>query len=197
MLKTVVSALLPIVVTLALGFFAAWHKDFKADQASVLNRMVMLYALPMSLFAGMVTTKRGQLTSDLGLAAAIAGAMLGSQLVTIMVARFLLHRDLGFSALAGLAVGGPAVPFVGVSVLGFLFGSASAAVPIAVASLVINIIQIPVTLVLLSIAAAPAGARQMAAAPAGARQTAAPAGQGGPAGQPPVAWAWAGTWRQR
>jgi malonate transporter and related proteins len=55
MLKTVVSALLPIVVTLALGFFAAWYEDFKADQASVLNRMVMLYALPMSLFAGMAT----------------------------------------------------------------------------------------------------------------------------------------------
>jgi malonate transporter and related proteins len=35
MLKTVVSALLPIVVTLALGFFAAWHKDFKADQPPV------------------------------------------------------------------------------------------------------------------------------------------------------------------
>jgi malonate transporter len=60
MLKTVVSALLPIILTLALGFFAAWHKDFKADQASVLDRMVMLCALPMSLFAGMVTTKRGQ-----------------------------------------------------------------------------------------------------------------------------------------
>jgi malonate transporter and related proteins len=44
MLSTVVGALLPIVVTLAPGFFAAWHKDFKADQASVLNRMVMLYA---------------------------------------------------------------------------------------------------------------------------------------------------------
>ena len=46
--------------------------------------------------------------------------MLGSELVTIVIARFLLHRSLGFSALAGLAVGGPAVPFVGVSVLGYL-----------------------------------------------------------------------------
>jgi hypothetical protein len=36
-----------------INFFAAWHHDFGAAQASVLNRMVMLYALPMSLFAGM------------------------------------------------------------------------------------------------------------------------------------------------
>jgi malonate transporter and related proteins len=49
---TVIGTLLPIVVTLVLGFFAAWHKDFSTDQASVMNRMVMLYALPMSLFAG-------------------------------------------------------------------------------------------------------------------------------------------------
>ncbi len=183
MLNTVVGALLPIVVTLVLGFFAAWHKDFNIDQASVLNRMVMLYALPMSLFAGMVTTRRGELTSDLGLAAAIAGAMLGGQLVTILITRFLLHRGLGFSALAGLAVGGPAVPFVGVSVLGYLFGSASA-VPIAVAALVMNIIQVPVTLVLLSIAAAPAQAKPTAAAPASARQMAAVPADAKPAPAP-------------
>ena len=194
MLNTVVGALLPIVVTLVFGFFAAWHKDFTADQASVLNRMVMLYALPLSLFAGMVTTKRGQLTSDLGLAAAIAGAMLGSQLVTIVIARFLLHRSLGFSALAGLAVGGPAVPFVGVSVLGYLFGSAST-VPIAVASLVMNIIQVPLTLVLLSIGAAPARAKpmpaparakQMAAAPADAKPTGAASAGAGPMAAAPA-----------
>jgi len=52
MLNTVIGTLLPIVVTLVLGFFAVWHKDFNTDQASALNRMVMLYALPMSLFAG-------------------------------------------------------------------------------------------------------------------------------------------------
>ena len=61
-MSTVIGALLPVVVTLALGFFAAWHHQFSADQASVLNRMVMLYALPMSLFAGMVTTRRAELT---------------------------------------------------------------------------------------------------------------------------------------
>jgi malonate transporter and related proteins len=94
---TIIGALLPVVVTLVLGFFAAWHHDFGAAQASVLNRMVMLYALPMSLFASMVTTRRAELTSDLGLVAAIAGAMLAAQLVTTLTCRFVLHRGLGFS----------------------------------------------------------------------------------------------------
>ena len=67
-MNTVVGALLPLIVTLALGFFAAWRHEFTAAQASVLNRMVLLYALPLLLFAGTVTIKRSTLTSDLGLA---------------------------------------------------------------------------------------------------------------------------------
>jgi hypothetical protein len=89
----------------------------------------------------------------------------------------------GFSALAGLAVGGPAVPFVGVSVLGYLFGSASA-IPIAVAALVMNVIQVPVTLVLLSLAAVPGRAGPGSSRP--------PAGLGGhvvAAVKEPVVWA--------
>jgi len=42
---TVIGALLPIIRTLALGFFAGWHHDSRQEQASVLNRMVLLYAL--------------------------------------------------------------------------------------------------------------------------------------------------------
>ena len=74
-MNAVVGALLPLIVTLALGFFAGWRHDFTPAQASVLNRMVLLYALPLMLFAGMVTIKRGTLTSDLGLAAAIAAVL--------------------------------------------------------------------------------------------------------------------------
>ena len=67
-MNAVVGALLPLIVTLGLGFFAAWRHDFTPEQASVLNRMVLLYALPLLLFAGTVTIERSTLTSDLGLA---------------------------------------------------------------------------------------------------------------------------------
>ena len=69
---TVLGALLPRIFTLGLGFFAAWRHQFSAEQASVLNKVVLLYAVPLLLFAGTVTIKRDQLTADLGLAAAIA-----------------------------------------------------------------------------------------------------------------------------
>ena len=157
-MNAVVGALLPLIVTLALGFFAGWRHDFTPAQASVLNRMVLLYALPLMLFAGMVTIKRSTLTSDLGLAAAITAGLLGTYLVTFLIVRFALHRPAGVSALTALAVGAPAIPFAGVVVLGYLYGPSLSAVPVAVGALVFNVIEVPVTLVLLSVAAGSAAA---------------------------------------
>jgi hypothetical protein len=152
-MNAVIGALLPLIVTLALGFFAAWRHEFSPEQALVLNRVVLLYALPLLLFAGTVTIKRGTLTGSLGLAAAITAAMVGAYLVTFLVVRLALHRPLGVSALTALAIGGPAVPFAGVVVLGYLYRPSVSAVPVAVGALVFNVIEVPVTLVLLSVAA--------------------------------------------
>jgi predicted permease len=62
------------------------------------------------------------------------------------------------SALTALAVGAPAIPFAGVVVLGYLYGPSLSAVPVAVGALVLNVIEVPVTLVLLSAAAGSAAA---------------------------------------
>jgi malonate transporter and related proteins len=65
MIGSIIGALLPVVVTLALGFIVGWHKDFESRHATILNRMVMLYALPLALFAGMVGIARDQVLSRL------------------------------------------------------------------------------------------------------------------------------------
>lgn len=193
-MNAVVGALLPLIVTLAFGFFAGWHHDFTPAQASVLNRMVLLYALPLMLFAGMVTIKRSTLTSDLGLAAAITAGLLGTYLVTFLIVRFALHRPAGVSALTALAVGAPAIPFAGVVVLGYLYGPSLSAVPVAVGALVLNVIEVPVTLVLLSAATGTAAAAA-AAASATAPPVASAAARGGlgqhvrSAVKAPVVWA--------
>ena len=150
MAATIVGALLPVVVTLLLGFVAGWHHDFDGKQATILNRMVMLYALPLSLFAGMVGTARDEVLSHGPLAIAILVGMAGGYAVVLLVSRYLFQRDLMSASLQAIAIGGPAVPFVGVSVLGHLFGTAKRTVPILVASLVMNLIQVPATLMLLS-----------------------------------------------
>lgn len=165
MIATIIGALLPIVVTLILGFVAGWHHDFDGKQATILNRMVMLYALPLSLFAGMVGTARDEILSQGVLALAILVGMAGGYAVVFLICRYAFRRDTMTASLQALAVAGPAVPFVGVSVLGHLFGSASA-IPISVASLVMNLIQVPATLMLLS-----AGQAQRPQSQTGARST--------------------------
>lgn len=157
MLTTIIGALLPIVVILLLGFFSGWHKDFNADQATILNRMVMLYALPLLLFGSTITIPRSELLADVPLALAVAGGMIGSFCIVLLAARLVFRRDLGASALQALTIGGPAVPFVGVSVLGYLFGPANESIPVISASLAMNLVQVPTCLMLLSTAATRTG----------------------------------------
>lgn len=80
-------------------------------------------------------------------------AMVGGYAVVFVISRYLFRRDLMTAALQALAIAGPAVPFVGVSVLGHLFGDESA-IPISVASLAMNLVQVPLALMLLSAGAA-------------------------------------------
>lgn len=154
MLTTVIGALMPVVVTLLLGVAAAWHHDFDDKQASVLNRMVMLYALPMLLFAGMVAIPRHQLTGDVVLAGVIVMTMTLSYIVPLVVARNIFGRDLATSALQALAIGAPSFAFVGFPVLGYLFGTDAATIPVAVSGLTMNLVQFPASMVLLTIATA-------------------------------------------
>lgn len=149
MFETIIAALLPIVVTLFLGFFAGWHHDFDAKQGAILNRMVMLYALPLTLFAGMMGIDRSLLLEQGSMLALLCLGMLAGYVLVLVVAHYVFRCSLKKSALLALAIAGPAVPFVGVAVLGFLYKDLSA-VPIAICSLLMNLVQVPVTLFILS-----------------------------------------------
>jgi hypothetical protein len=150
MLNTILSALLPMVVTFLLGFVAAWRHDFGSKDASTLNRMVLLYAVPLALFAGTVTTSRAALTQDIPLVIALCVAIIGLYGVVFLFSRFVLRMQVSTSALAALTASAPAVPFVGPAVLGDLFGGLSA-IPIAIAGLVINLTVVPVTILMLAL----------------------------------------------
>jgi hypothetical protein len=145
MIETVLTALAPVVVTLLLGFVAAWHHDFGAKDASILNRMVLLYAVPVALFVGTVGTPRGELVQDIAFAATMCVAIVGMYTFVFLFFRFMLRFSLGESVLAALAASAPAAPFMGPAILGELLGKASA-VSIAIAALVINLVVVPVTI---------------------------------------------------
>jgi hypothetical protein len=77
LVETVLTALAPVVVTLMLGFVAASHHDFAAKDAAVLNRMVLLYAVPVALFVGTAGTPRSELVQDVAFAVAMCVAIVG------------------------------------------------------------------------------------------------------------------------
>ena len=145
MVQTILSALTPIVFTLLLGFVAAWRHDFGPKEASVLNRMVLLYAVPLALFVGTVGTPRADLVQDIAFVVAIFVAIVGFYALVFVLFHFVFRFSLSEGVLAALAASSPAVPFMGPAILGDLFGKTSA-VTIAIASLVINLIVVPVTI---------------------------------------------------
>jgi len=145
MVETVLTALAPVVVTLLLGFVAAWHQDFGVKDAAVLNRMVLLYAVPVALFVGTVGTPRSELVQDVSFAVAMCVAIVGMYTLVFLFFRFMLRFSLSESVLAALAASAPAAPFMGEAILGDLLGKGSA-ISIAIASLVINLVVVPVTI---------------------------------------------------
>src|SRR3984885_12649747 len=167
MVQTILSALAPIVFTMLLGFVAAWRHDFGPKEASVLNRMVLLYAVPLALFVGTVGTPRADLVQDIALVVAIFTAIVGLYALVFLLFRLVFRFSLSESVLAALTASAPAVPFMGPAILGDLFGKGSA-VTIAIAGLVINLIVVPITILSLALgrtASSPA-ASQAAAPPA-------------------------------
>ena len=150
MLDTILSALLPMVVTFLLGYMAAWRHDFGSKDASTLNRMVLRYAVPLALFAGTVMTSRAALSQDIPLVITLCIAIICFYFVVFLISRFIFRMQVSTSALAALTASAPAVPFVGPAVLGDLLGGLSA-IPIAAASLVINLTVVPITILLLSL----------------------------------------------
>jgi hypothetical protein len=141
-------------VTLLLGFGAAWHHDFGAKDASILNRMVLSYAVPVALFVGTVGTPRGELVQEVAFAVAMCVAIVGMYSLVFLFFRFMLRFSLSESVLAALAASAPAAPFMGPAILGDLLGKASA-ISIAIAALVINLVVVPVTILGLALGKMP------------------------------------------
>jgi hypothetical protein len=148
-----------MVVTFLLGFVASWRHDFGSKDATTLNRMVLLYAVPLALFAGTVTTSRAALIQDIPLVIALCVAIIGLYGVVFLLCRIAFRLQVSISALAALTASAPAVPFVGPAVLSDLFGGISA-IPIAIASLLINLTVVPVTILFLALDTAEGDSRE-------------------------------------
>lgn len=151
MIITILAITVPIIVTLLFGFISAWRKDFSSSDVPILNRMVISYAVPMSIFAGTITTTRKYLTENISIIFLILAGVIIMYVLAYFLWRHILKRSLSESALVAMVASAPAVPFFGPAILDGFFGASTAAIPIAVGSIVINVTVVPFTIFLLTI----------------------------------------------
>jgi malonate transporter and related proteins len=150
MVSSTLSVLLAVLFVVALGYAAGRTKEFDADQVAGINELVLDFALPASLFVGMVTIPRAQLVADFSFVLVVVAALVGMYLIAFLVAR-VLRLSSGASALFALGAAFPGAPFFGPAVLGGLFGLSST-LPIALVGIVGNLLLAPASTVVLEVA---------------------------------------------
>ncbi|MER6694879.1 AEC family transporter, partial [Streptomyces minutiscleroticus] len=156
----------PVFVIILVGYGTGRLRLFDASGTQALRDLTMQLALPASLLLGIWKTPRHTLVEKLPLAGLLALGFLVVYAVLFVVLRHAARRPLKRAALLALACVQPQYAFMGTSVLGGLFGAEQAAVPIAVAGILVNVVLDPAVLVVLGLpdrTASRAGARTAAA----------------------------------
>ena len=144
------TVLLPVLFVLVLGYLAGRAKKFDSDQTSGLNELVLDYALPASLFVGTSGTSRAQLLQQGSFFLALLIAFVGLQVIALLISKFVFHHTTSTAAFQAFVSASPTAPLVGTPILTGLFG-ASGLVSIAISAIIINLVQVPITVVLAEI----------------------------------------------
>ncbi|GAA2317078.1 hypothetical protein GCM10010234_73890 [Streptomyces hawaiiensis] len=195
------TVVVPVFLLILVGYGTGRRALFDAGGAQALRELTMQLALPAALLLSIWQTPRHVLVEQLPLVGLLAFGFLAVYAVLLGVLRLAARRPLRRAALFALACVQPQYAFMGTSILGGLFGTAQAAVPIAVAGIIVNVVLDPVVLILLGMpehpeprtaaarAAAPARQPVLATVGGGAPEAAArpgPAESGSPGPRPSV-----------
>src|SRR5919106_53006 len=150
-MSTVINAfwvLLPVLFVMALGFFAGRTKQFDKDQVRGLNPLVITFALPASLFVGIVTTPRSSLLTAGLFVIVLLIAFIGMFVAVALFSMFVLRHGAGAAAVQATCIAFANVTFIGLPILTPLFG-ASSTFAIAIAALVLQVTVVPLMVTML------------------------------------------------
>lgn len=172
-----------------LGYYSGKTGAFSGDNARVLNKVVLNYALPAALFLSIVKANREMLAVDLKLTLISCVVLIGCFMLVYLVYRYMYRDTMQESAISALISGSPTIGFLGFAVLQPIFSdSASVGLVIAIVAIEVNAIGIPLGLALFN--TGEARAREKAAAGTGLTvKKPNPWAPVGKALMEPVAWA--------
>lgn len=149
MLDRIVGPILPVAFVIALGYIAGKRGRLTHSDSLLISRLVLGWIFPALLFVGMASTPREQLFDFKFIVATFIGIM-GMYTIALLIGWF-STRDLKVATLKGFVNGYPDAAFMGIPILGAMFGAGSI-YSVLVLNLVASLVMIPLTTMLLTIA---------------------------------------------
>lgn len=143
--------LAPIFFVIVLGWFAGHFGSYDAKSAKGVSTLVTKYALPAHFIAGILTTSRSEFLSQVPLMVSLLIGIVGFYIIILLVCRFVFKYDLTNSSVFSLNSAQPTFAFMGIPVLGSLFGAQEVAIPIAVTGIVVNAILDPLAIIIATV----------------------------------------------
>lgn len=154
--STLIAALAPVLLVLALGFAAGKHKSFDDDQVKGLSHLALTYALPAALFLSMAHFRRDTLIEQAPIALVMLAGYSGLYLLLYWILRAFRRSKLE-AALLGYTFSSSSVPIFGLTVLSPIYGDETGAAVVGLVALITNLAQVSVAVFLLDSAAPKAG----------------------------------------
>lgn len=144
-------AIVPIIVVMLAGYISGKKGIFNGDDSKKFNKVVLDYALPAALFVSIVQSTREMLAKDIKLSLiSLVGIMFCFMLVYYVFKLFKKNTGAD-AAVSALISGSPTIGFLGFAVLEPIFGTTpSVALVVAIVSIVVNAVGIPVGLSLMN-----------------------------------------------
>ncbi|MCY0387026.1 AEC family transporter [Robbsia sp. Bb-Pol-6] len=146
----IATALLPVFLTLALGYFAGYRKLIDNRNVASLNVLLMQFALPLTLFVSIARTPQAVILANGMLALVLGLGMLVTYAVVFTLQRHLFKLSLGDAAIETLTIAFPNFASIGLPLLLPVFGP-QAALPVAIAIATGSVTISPLTLALLEL----------------------------------------------
>lgn len=154
MWNIILTCLVPIFVVMALGYAAGKTNAFTGENARILNKLVLNYALPAALFLSIVKADRDMLFADLQLTLVSTLVILAVFLWSYFGCYKFFRHTRKEAAVCALIAGSPTIGFLGFAVLDPMFGATTTTgLVVAIVAIVVNAITIPIGLWLLNPAA--------------------------------------------
>lgn len=151
MLHIILYAIVPIFVVMALGYVSGKRGVFSGADASILNKVVLNYALPAELFVSIIKAHRSMLLADLKLTIVSFSVIICCFLLVYYIFRHYKGNSSADASVSALISGSPTIGFLGFAVLQPIFGaSPTVGLVIALVAIVVNAVCIPLGLSLLS-----------------------------------------------